>query len=209
MAIMQSTLEKTDFDQITPQRLADTIDYRPLCECSEISHRGHEVSADQLTGQLGAALDHAAIEAGEETAPSNLRETAAVDVVLEALERQVPRWFGHDAALENYDHPVAEDHLDRSDLQEAYWNGEIVPETMPVAGGSWADQKRVILPLLALVWERLTEQMQADQVAVVEAGKTDIKKTVVQAVKQQGLTGGDVATAVDEAFEQISRSSRE
>lgn len=193
------TLARTDIDTLLPARLAD-VNYHLLEVHADVTHRGHDVDVNRLISRLGAALDHAAVDADAESAPSPLSELAAVDVVLDALVSRVPRWFGRDAALDAYDEPVSNRHLDVSELRSAYWNDELAPATMPVAGDDWTDQKRVIVAVLALAWERLAEQRAADRTAAVEAGQAEIVQTIRKARREQELSTSEIEAAVEDAL---------
>jgi hypothetical protein len=208
MTMPPQTLACTDLETLVPTRLAD-LDYHCLERQAELAHRGHEVEVERLIGRLGAALDHAAVGAGEGSAPSTLGELDAVDVVLEALVERVPRWFGCEAALAAYDEPVSEEHLDVSDLREAYWGGELAAETRPVEGDDWTAQKRVVLPVVALVWARVEVQQGADKGAAVAAGQEAITEAVLEAGARNGLTEAEISAAVSEGVTKLqTRRSR-
>jgi hypothetical protein len=208
MTMQLRTLACTDLETLVPTRLAD-LDYHCLERQPALVHRGHEVEVERLIGRLGAALDHAAVEAGEGSAPSTLGELDAVDVVLEALAERVPRWFGCEEALAAYDEPVSDEHLEVSELREAYWGGELAAETRPVEGDDWTAQKRVIVPVVALVWERVDVQEGADKGAAVAAGQEAITQAVLEAGARNGLTEAEILAAVSEGVAKLqTRRSR-
>jgi len=203
MGACTPTLDETDFDRITPDRLDDVVDYDLLLANRVVIHRGHDVDAERLLGRLGAALDQEAVEQGETSAPSNLPESEAVDVVLDGVLRRAPRWFDWGTSLDKYDRTVSNRHLSPAILSEQYWQGRPGPETMPVAGGDWADQMRVVLPILALVWERMLDQQKADRRAIVGIAKARIRRTICREVRENDLTPSSVEEAVDEAFTRL------
>jgi hypothetical protein len=201
------TLGRIDFDSIAPDRLAD-VAFGRLRTLSTFESRGHEVDVDQLIGQLGAALDQAAVGAGEDSAPSNLRETEAVDVVADAFADLFPRWFDRGESLSGYEKPVSDEHLDVDALKEAYWAGKVNPATMPVAGGEWADQRRVVVSFLAVAWERVETQVAADREARVEAGESAIKQAILEEAMEKELRAVEVAAAYDAAIDALQSRRR-
>jgi hypothetical protein len=203
MGACTPTLDETDFDRITPERLDDVVDYDLLLANKTVRHRGHDVDAERLLGRLGAALDQEAVEQGETSAPSNLPESVAVDVVLDGILRRAPRWFDWGTSLDKYDQTVSEQHLSQAALRERYWQGRPDSETMPVAGGDWADQLRVIVPILALVWEQMLEQQRADRRETVAAAKGRIRRTIRREVRENDLAPHTVEAAVGEAFTRL------
>lgn len=190
------TIRRTNLQEITPLRLHGAIDYRVFDQYVDFHHRGKRCSVDELISSLGAAIDHAAIEDGEQTAPSTLSETKTVDVVLAALQSTFPSWFGNEAALESLEAAVSEHHLSKNELREDYWGDEINPTRTAVQGDNWTDQKRVIIPLLALTLQHLRFQQRADRESAVDAGMTRIKKTVMREAFEQDLSENQVLQAV-------------
>jgi hypothetical protein len=205
MMTQPRTLARSDLLVLTPDRLADVVDYSFLAAHPSLTHRGHDVDVDRLVSRLGAALDAAAVDAGDAPAPSTLEEQTAVTVVANAFATTVPRWLGDSAELESSDQPVSDVHLDVDDLTDAYWHGELAPATMPVAGDDWPDQKRIILPFLALAWERLDAQLEADRTAAIEAGQSAITRQILTEAVQRDLSRVQVDEAVADAQDALAR----
>jgi len=196
------TLGRIDFDSIAPDRLSH-VEFERLQTISTFESRGHEVDVDQLIGQLGAALDQAAVGAGEDSAPSTLPETEAVDVVADAFADLFPRWFDRGESLSRFEGPVSDEHLDVNALTEAYWADEVNPATMPVAGGEWTDQRRVVVSFLAVAWERVETQVAADREARVEVGESAIKQAILEEAMDKELRAVEVAAAYDAAIDAL------
>jgi hypothetical protein len=201
-------IERTDFDAVTPDRLQGVVDYSLFDEMSGFSHRGSEVALKRLISRLGAALDNEAVMKGEESAPSQLYETTIVKLCLETLKQTYPAWFGRPEAVDLLDQDVSEDHLSLSDLEERYFQGELNPETRPVEGDDFTSQKQVIVPLLALVLERVREQQVADRMAEVQGAQERIARAIIEEGLQNDLDATDIQGAIDNAIGRLAESNR-
>ncbi|MDB2272196.1 hypothetical protein PM032_14380 [Halorubrum ezzemoulense] len=164
-ATQSRTLERTDIDELVPDRLAD-LEYEVFDELADFEHRGSRVEVERLLSYLGASIENSAILRGDRSDPIELFESEAITVALNALESKYPAWFGDEKALSELDAPVADNHLSKRDLKEAYFGEQLDPETEPVSGTDWADEKRVLIPLLALVFSRIRQLPTAEAVGL-------------------------------------------
>jgi hypothetical protein len=201
-------VERTDLEAVTPDRLKNVVDYSLFEEMTSFSHRGSEVALERLISRLGAALDNEAVMEGEESAPSQLQETDAVKVCLDALKAAYPSWFGRPEAVDLLDQDVSEDHLDWHELEERYFQGELNPDTRPVEGDDFSSQKQVIVPLVALVLERVREQQVADRMAEVQGGQERIARTIIEEALERDLDATDIQGALDNAMGRLAESQR-
>jgi hypothetical protein len=196
------TLERTDISELVPERLAD-IDYSVYEQLTDFQHRGSRCEVDRMISYLGAAIENAAVERGEESAPSTFREYEAVDIVVNALRSKFPAWFGDQEALENIEATVSDTHLSTSDIKEAYFDEQINPETSSVDGDDWTDQKRVIIPLLAIVLCEVRTQIRADTDAATNSAQQTIKRTIIREAYENDLDDADIGVAVDAAIQSL------
>ncbi|QCC44584.1 hypothetical protein [Halobacterium salinarum] len=72
---------------------------------------------------------------------------------------------------------------------------------MDVLADSWTDQKRVIIPLLAIILGRVREQLQADNDAATNAAQQTIKQTILREAFEYDLDESEVRIAVDAAIQ--------
>lgn len=196
------TIHKTDLDSITPKRLRGHVDYSVYDQFVDFAHRGRRCQVDQLLSYLGAAIDHAAIAYGKESRPSTLSELDVVDIIIEALASRYPAWFGQPDALAALNKATSDFHLSESDLREAYWQDQLSPGE-PVKGDNWTDQKRVIIPLLALALQTVRKQKQTDSNAATKIGQNRIKKAVMREAYQNDLSDYEVRQAVHDGLEAL------
>lgn len=196
------TLERTNISELVPDRLAD-IDYSVYEELTDFQHRGSRCEVDRMISYLGAAIENAAIEHGEESAPSTFHETEAVNIVIDALRSKFPAWFGDQEALANIEPAVSNTHLSADDIREAYFDGQVDPETSNVDGDDWTDQKRVIIPLLAIVLGDVRTQIRADTDAATNAAQQTIKRTIIREAYENDLDDKDIGVAVDAAIQSL------
>jgi hypothetical protein len=196
------TLERTDIPALVPDRLAD-LDYSVFDELTDFQHRGSRCEVEQLISYLGAAIENAAVTRGDDSTVETFHEIETVDIVINALASKYPAWFGGSEALADLDAPVADNHLSKSDLKEAYFDEQINPETKPVAGDDWTDQKRVIIPLMAIVLSRVREQLEADSEAATNAAQQTIKRTILREAYQHDLDDTEIGVAVDAALQTL------
>jgi hypothetical protein len=131
-----------------------------------------------------------------------------VDVVADAFADLFPRWFDRGDSLPGFEEPVSDEHLDVNALTEAYWADEVNPATMPVAGGEWTDQRRVVVSFLAVAWERVEAQLVADREARVEAGQSAIKQAILEEATEKDLRCGEVQAAYDAAIDVLQDERR-
>lgn len=193
------TIQKTDLRAITPKRLRGEIDYSVYEQFIDFEHRGSRCQVDRLLSYLGAAIDNAAIQDGDESAPSTLTEFDVVDVVIDAVASKYPAWFGEPNALRDLERTVSDFHLSESDLRERYWQDQLSPGES-VEGDSWSDQKRVIIPLTGLILQSVRRQKQADSNAATSDAQDRIKKTVMRESYENDLSEHQVQQAVHEAL---------
>lgn len=196
------TLERTDISELVPERLAD-IDYSVYEQLTDFQHRGSRCEVDRMISYLGAAIENAAVEHGKESAPSTFRETEAVDIVIDALRSKFPTWFGDQEALANIEATVSDTHLSTNDIKEAYFDGQVNPETSSVDGDDWTDQKRVIIPLLAIVLCEVRTQIRADTDAATNAAQQTIRRTIIREAYENNLDEVDISVAVDGAMQSL------
>lgn len=196
------TLERTDIPALVPDRLAD-LDYSVYGQLTDFQHRGTRCEVDRMISYLGAAIENAAVMRGDESTPETLHEFEAVDIVLDALASKYPAWFGDVEALAELESPVADDHLSKSVIKEAYFDGQLDPETEAVDGDDWTDQKRVIIPLLAIVLGRVREQLAADNEAATNAAQQTIKRTILREAYEHDLDETEISVAVDAALQSL------
>lgn len=196
------TLERTDISELVPERLVN-IDYSVYGQLTDFQHRGSRCEVDRMISYLGAAIENAAVEHGEESAPSTFRETEAVDIVIDALRSKFPAWFGDQEALANIEATVSDTHLSTGDIKEAYFDEQINPETASVDGDDWTDQKRVIIPLLAIVLCEVRTQIRADSDAATNAAQQTIKRTIIREGYENDLDDADIGVAVDAAIQSL------
>jgi hypothetical protein len=202
--VQTGPINNTDIDTIVPDRLKD-LDYSVLEAVVDFQHRGSRCQVDRILSYLGAAIENEAITRGEHSEPSPVPELDAVDTVLDALESKYPAWFGNSEATAALESPVADDHLSKSDIEEAYFDGQFAPETHPVDVKNWTDQKRVLLPLLTIVLNRVREQAAADNTAAVSAAQKTIKKTIIREAIKHDLDEADLGVAFDAALQTLDR----
>ena len=196
------TLERTDISELVPERLAD-IDYSVYEQLTDFQHRGSRCEVDRMISYLGAAIENAAVKRGEESAPSTFREYEAVDIVIDALRNKFPAWFGDQEALANIEAAVSDTHLSTNDIKEAYFDEQINPETSSVDGDDWTDQKRVIIPLLAIVLCEVRTQIRADTDAATNSAQQTIKRTIIREAYENDLDDADIGVAVDAAIQSL------
>jgi hypothetical protein len=196
------TLERTNISELVPDRLED-IDYSVYNQLTDFQHRGSRCEVDHLISYLGAAIENEAVTRGDESAPITFTEFDAVEIVLNALRSKYPAWFGDQGALAELDKPVSDTHLSTSDIKEAYFGEQINPETSNVDGDDWTDQKRVIIPLLAISLTRVREQIQADSDAATNAAQQTIKRTVLREAYEHDLNETEIGVAVDAAIQSL------
>lgn len=196
------TLERTDIPALVPDRLAD-LDYSVYSQLTDFQHRGSRCEVDRMISYLGAAIENAAVMRGEDSAPETLHEFEAVDIVIDALASKYPAWFGDVEALAELESTVADDHFSKSDIKETYFDGQLDPETEAVDGDDWTDQKRVIIPLLAIVLGRVREQLAADNEAATNTAQQTIKRTILREAYEHDLDETEIGVAVDAALQSL------
>lgn len=196
------TIQKTDFRAITPKRLQGEVDYSVYEQFIDFEHRGNRCQVDRLLSYLGAAIDNAAIQAGDESAPSALSELDVVDIIIDATASKYPAWFGEPNAVRNLEQTVSDFHLSESDLREQYWQDQLNPGE-PIEGDSWSAQKRVIIPLTGLILQSIRRQKQADSNAATNCAQDRIKKTVMRESYENDLSKHEVQQAVHEALNTV------
>ncbi|QLH82201.1 hypothetical protein [Halosimplex pelagicum] len=196
------TLERTDISELVPARLED-LDYSVYDQLTDFQHRGSRCEVDRMISHLGAAIENEAVMRGEESTPVTFHEFEAVEIVLDALQSKYPAWFGDNEALADLEKPVSDNHLSTSDLKEAYFGEQINPETSSVGGDDWTDQKRVIIPLLAIVLSRVREQLQKDSEASTNAAQQTIKRTILREAYEHDLDETEIGVAVDAALQSL------
>jgi len=196
------TLERTDISELVPARLRD-IDYSVYDQLTDFQHRGSRCEVDRLISYLGAAIENEAVMRGDESTPITFTEFDAVEIVLDALRSKYPAWFGDQEALAELEKPVSDTHLSTSDIKEAYFGEQINPETSNVDGDDWADQKRVIIPLLAICLSRVREQIQADSDAATNAAQQTIRRTILREAYEHDLDETEIGVAVDAAIQSL------
>ena len=200
------TVERTNIPALVPERLTD-LNYDVFSELADFQHRGERVDVDRLISYLGAAIENTAIMRGDRSEPTALYEHEAVNIAIDALRSKYPAWFGDEQAVASLTVPVADSHLSKGELKEAYFGDQIDPDTESVAGDDWTAHKRVILPLLALVLTRVREQIDADNEAATNSAQQTIKRTILREAIQHDLDEAEVGVAVDAAVQTLDERS--
>ncbi|MFD1570244.1 hypothetical protein [Halorubrum laminariae] len=191
------TLDRIDFEAITPDRLVGVVEYDIFDQLVDFEHRGCRCKVDRLLSYLGAAIENRAVVNGETSEPGSMSELEAVNVATAALSGRFPTWFGDPDELADLNMATSDRHLSEADIREDYWQDEFVGTEIDTT--DWTSIKQVIVPLTAIALEGVDAQKVADEQFGTDSAQEAIRRTVMKEAFQHSLSDDEIDEAVQDA----------
>lgn len=197
MSAHSPTLDRTDFEAITPERLVGIVDYDIFDQLVDFEHRGCRCKVDRLISYLAAGLENQAILNGETSEPDPLSEVEAVNIVTSTLSGRFPTWFGDPDELADLEMATSDRHLSESDIREDYWQDELVG--VDVDTTNYTSVKRVVIPIIAIALHGVDAQKVADEKFATDSAQEAIRRAVMKEAYQHSLSDAEIDEAVQDA----------
>ena len=194
---------RKDLAALTPDRLADSVDYAVFERLHGRTHRGQTVDVDRLLSFCSAALTNAAV-AGDRRRGSgeDLSIHEAVGAIQDAFEARHPAWFGDRQALRELDQPHSNVHLNADAIRDRFYGGELFLNGVVV--DTWTSHLTVAAPLVALTLADLEAQIEADRERRIEIGKAEIRMGLVSNAFEYDLSDDDLREVVERTLDELA-----
>jgi len=166
-------------------------------EVEHISHRGIETDPWEVVSTVTSAVMCAFADATATT----MAEQVVLEETLDQMETIYEEWF--DPSTVDADQNVTGVKVHRDIVKERYWGGDLNPVVRQVSVTDYEDLKRVTVPVVGLVVDRVIQNMAADRSAEVAAGREAIRDAVVREVLERDLKPEDVEEGVKRALTQL------
>jgi hypothetical protein len=160
----------------------------------EFTHRGNKVSISRLQSYCMAAIENMPGVSLVDDPVINRMD--AVSVVVNAIESKYPSWFDPTEGSSEF----SDASIQTAELTRSYYCGRLDVGLGTVDATERHQLHSVVVPLLAIVLNRIEDHKEKDKQAAIEKAQEDIKKEVFKAGVEPPISEDDITEAVEDAI---------